>query len=1734
MAVSRCRTLAFCILFVELTFCAAGTRAEEIPDGKAGSPFRAGAAALEITPTVFPVIVSGGFTEQTATKALDRLHARAIVLDDGKTKLAIVVVDSCGIEARFLDEAKRLAHEATGIPTDRMLIAATHTHSAPSSWGVLGSRVDEKFTAGLIPQIARVIKLAAERLEPAQIGWTVVDAPKHTFNRRWILRSDKMQTDPFGVRSVRAMMHPGYQNPNYIGPSGPVDTELSLVGIRAAGGRPIAALANYSQHYFGSPAVSADYFGIFAARLAELIGESEKADAPVAMMSQGTSGDLMWMDYGGPRPTTTMKQYADELAAIAHAAWKKIEFRTAAPLKMAEQKLKFRRRVPDEARLAWAKPIVAAMKDRQPRTPQEVYAAEAEFLHAEPEVELKLQAVAIGDLSIAAIPNEVFALTGLKLKCGSPSPHHFTMELANGSFGYIPPPEQHKLGGYTTWPARSAGLEEQAEPKIVQTVQQMLWKSQGINSWVTVFPECAYGVAVSASKPVAYWPLGDLDPTTVLDLVPHDKNSPTCAAYEPGVAFLIDGPAGLGMAQPTPSFHLPRMGKQSVFASSKESAPRVSRSFGSRAAHFAGGRVRSELPQLGQRYSIEFWFWNGFPSDVRPVTGYFCSRGTDGDATASGDHWGISGTIRPGNSGRLFFFNGNSAGETVFGHTPLALKTWQHVVLVRDGETVRAYLNGKKEPELAGRARFTLPEKTATLFIGGRCDNFANFEGKMAHVAIYDRVLTPMDVEAHYTAAVGAKEAAEERNDETTPVKDSVGSRTPMAGGPPAATAVPLTPAEGVAAWQVSPGFRIELVAAEPLVMDPVAIDWGADGKLWVAEMADYPLGLDGKGKPGGRIRYLEDTDGDHRYDKSTLFLDGVNFPNGILAWNRGVLVTAAPEIFYAEDTDGDGRADVRRTLYSGFVEGNQQLRVNGLRLGLDNWIYCASGAHFGGYGEKSRIFSAGTGESIALGSRDFRIRPNQGLLDPQSGPAQFGRDRDDWGNWFGVQNSYPLWHYVLEDHYLLRNPLAAPPDPRRQLAEEANPKVYPVSQLQKRYHNFQQSGRFTSACSPTIYRDELLFPRGAGQHSFTCEPVHNLVHHRVLTDDGVSFTATRPKEESNREFLASSDPWCRPVMARTGPDGALWVVDMYRYMIEHPDFLPPEGQRELKPRYRGGADRGRIYRMVPEKQAARTVPRLAGATIAELVATLENPNGPLRDMAQRLLISKADPAVIEPLMQMAADSKSPPGRLHALCTLDGLGKLTSNLIAAALADPHAGVRRQAVRLAESQPSSATALIEAAAKLADDPDPKVRLQLACTLGTWESPQAADALGRLAVQCDGDRFMTAAVLSSVHRKNVDAVADAVFANQPRPPQPLADQLCGMAIKLGRNAVVDQVIIRRATAPGAEGRFEPWQFTLLARALDVRQMQEAAAAHLDADVKRGLKTALTEARRTTRDPQVSETLRAAAVGLLWRESEHLAADVELARNLLAPQSSMAVQLAVIERLGGRPGADEADVLLAAWPGYTPAIRSAVLAAVSRRPDSIRRLLARLDDGTIRAAELSSATRQALLAASDSGLQKEIEKRLGGPPSDRQTALNQAQPALKLTGDRARGAPLFEKKCSACHQVGNVGRAIGPNLASLTNKTPAGLLEAFIDPSRGVDARYLNYIATLRDGRTFSGLLEVETGSSITLLSAEGQGQTILRSDLEELRSSGKSLMPDGLEQDLTPQDLADLIGFVMAIQ
>ncbi|MEM7015633.1 MAG: hypothetical protein AAF585_29590, partial [Verrucomicrobiota bacterium] len=446
----------------------------------AAAEFQAGAVIVDASPVdldKFLVLVNGGMTSRTAKEVQDPINIRAVVLADGKTEIALVVVDSCMMPRPMLDKSKKLAAEETGIPAENMMISATHTHTAPSTMGCLGTRADIRYQGYLIDKLAESIKAAQAKLEPAKVGWNVQNAAEFTALRRWVNRPDMVGEDPFGNPTVRATMHSGRTWDNVTGETGPEDPDLAMISIQAADGRPIALFANFSMHYFGGvKALSADYFGRFADQLKARVAPDGDF---VGIMSHGCSGDIWRRDYTerdwskpaeNVKPEWTVDEYAEQLAERALTEYEKIEHDADVDLAMQETRMTLEYRVPDKQLLEWSNKVVETIEGEDPKTKEQVYALEQTILHERQKTEIVVQGIRIGDIGIATTPNETYALTGLKLKAMSPLEKTMVIELANGGDGYIPPPEQHVVGGYNTWAARSAGLEVQAEPKITEAL----------------------------------------------------------------------------------------------------------------------------------------------------------------------------------------------------------------------------------------------------------------------------------------------------------------------------------------------------------------------------------------------------------------------------------------------------------------------------------------------------------------------------------------------------------------------------------------------------------------------------------------------------------------------------------------------------------------------------------------------------------------------------------------------------------------------------------------------------------------------------------------------------------------------------------------------------------------------------------------------------------------------------------------------------------------------------------------------------------------------------------------------------------------------------------------------------------------------------------------------------------------------------------------------------------------
>jgi putative membrane-bound dehydrogenase-like protein len=1575
------------------------------------------------------------------------------------------------------------------------------------------------------------------------------------------------------------------------------------------------------------------------------MGQQGDGNGPfVCAMSQGTSGDQMWMDYGEEKKNITLDSYADAVADSAIKALQTVKYVDHAPLGMIEKTLELKYRVPDEQRLAWARPIAAKIENDVPKNKEEVYAREALILHERQKTSVKLQAIRIGDLSIATLPNEVYAITGLKLREMSPFESHFNIELANGAEGYIPPPEQHTLGGYTTWPARTAGLEVKAEPQMVDQLNKSIASLTNGEKRQPGSLAGPYAVEVHSTIPLAHFGCGQTGGSSLISVI--DDETQLAKLVGPH-AFYLPG-VGSGLGYDTESALT-----GSAFTSSKH----INRSI-----HLAGGHLETSNLKLGTQASIALWFWLGhesgasdrtgelinalgvslkahqFPdhtvrlewgdkvasasaegsdsakaettffaddwhfavlirdgenvrvhldgsekpvltgktgeaanevrfgqglegrldeitiwdrviepaliaklwniskvgeenakravsraerkkrvqvqsstllkahenwsasmrfkntkvNNISAVTAYLISRGPKGDHQAPGDHLGIGGSYKDSEPGKLFVFNGNAASQIVRGKTIIEPGSWNDLKLERLGSRVKVTLNGKVEID-AELPVTALGAKE--LFFGRRCDDFAPLEGAFEKVEVAG---LPVGRVSDPGSAGGTKSAGSQ----TRPTDTQ-----------------PLSPEESAKKWHVRDGYRIELVAAEPVVLDPVAFDWDEKGRLWVVEMADYPLGIDGNGKAGGRVVRLEDTDHDGRYDKRHVIVSDLSYPTGILTWREGVIVTAAPDIFFISPDC------TKKVLYTGFSTGNQQLRVNGLRWGMDGWVYCAAGAHHGGYNKGTQIECKLTGEKIDLGSRDFRFKPDTGEFDPQSGPSQFGRARDDWGHWFGVQNSFPLWHYVLQDHYLRRNPHVIPPDPIHQLFPR-NPPVYPASSMEKRFHSFDQAGRFTSACGIEVYRDQVLFNDGK-THAFTCEPFHNVVQHHILEDDGVTFKAVRDPAESKMDFLASEDRWCRPVMVRTGPDGALWVADMYRYMIEHPQWLPQNGKEELLPHYREGDDKGRIWRVVKsshlaprDEQTASKSGKASSKGSVPFISTerddyFASPNGWLRDKAQ---MSAQWHRINDPLREKLVrllDNSSAQVRAQAAWTLKLGGVMSDMLFEKLLSDKDERVKVQCVQMLEDHQDPIHLLIVFSMNEELQKQPSLVIQLALSCGYWKGEWAAGWIAQILDDAPNGSVLQGAAMSSLLPH-----LERVCVYLPGEDQAKITSVIGALLRCALATKNDKAIAALVTRLEAQNGLEELLAVLDEKNLSLtdfmKQVRSPEALKRLEHLEKLMELATTEMKASGMLPTM-EQLR-----LLAADRGHRETVKGLLPELWAKTGGAEV-LRLVAKLQPKGGE---QFLLEGWDQRTPALRTQILETLLSNDDWALALLKRPE-----AKACDAATRARLMKHPKKNIAKLAEKVFADATSaSRAAVVEKFKPALKLQGDAARGKTVFASVCISCHKLDGVGLELGPDLRSVAQHDAEKLLNSILDPSAIIEPGFMAYHCTLKSGEQLYGVIATETSASLTLKMAGNVTKSVLRSDVASLKSTGISLMPEGLEAAMTAQALADLIAYL----
>jgi putative membrane-bound dehydrogenase-like protein len=959
----------------------------------------------------------------------------------------------------------------------------------------------------------------------------------------------------------------------------------------------------------------------------------------------------------------------------------------------------------------------------------------------------------------------------------------------------------------------------------------------------------------------------------------------------------------------------------------------------------------------------------------------------------------------------------------------------------------------------------------------------------------------------------------------------------------------PKSPAESLKAFKIRPGFRIELAAAEPLLASPVALDFDEDGRLYIAEFVEFNQSASKRPHGHGRIRLLEDTHGNSVYDKSTIFLDNVDSPVAICCYDGGVFVGAAPDILYAKDIDGDGKADVRRVVFTGFARdiGGESL-LNSFRWLFDNRIHVQPSRA----GGRIRHADKKDARPVSVNGQGFAFDPRTEAFEVTSGGGQHGMSMDDWGRTFVCTSHDPIFLIMYDGRYLARNPYlearaaAVPIGPGGY-----NTKVFRISPnepwrvVRTRLRTTgiepphptegdQPSGYFTSATGVTVYRGDV-WPAEYHGNVLVGEVANNVIYRARLQPNGLGLKAERA--DPGVEFVASTDIWFRPVQMANGPDGALYVLDMYRNLVESAAFMPPSIVKHLD--VSGGFDKGRLYRIVPEGFQRPRPPRLSKASSAELVALLKHPNGWHRDTASRLLYQRQDQSAVAPLKKLAADPQSPLGRMHALYALDGIKALDVATVLHGLGDPDARVREHALRLAEHF-ESAPEIRGQFAKMTDDPDLRVRYQLAFSLGAIQDEMSSRALAKLARRNGGDSWFRLAILSSVNGRAGEVfrllIEDKDFRTS-NPGRELLGALAALIASANRKNEMTALIQGLNALPESEQAL----LRDLVRHLVAKLPASGRGGRTDLSLSHAgggkaeavLADLLRDALKTAPDEKRAVADRVAAIRTLGLVAF---ADVkDLYPEFLNFRQPQPVQAAALETLARFDQPTVPALLLEAWPGLSPQLRASAVEVFLSRPPWIAVFLDAVDQGKINRGDVDPARIQVLQTHADSRLRARATKLFAATKlARRQDVVAAYQKALQLPGDRARGKAVFKKVCSACHQLEGVGTQVGADLNAIRDQGTEAILLNILDPNREVKPQYLSYFLVTDAGRTITGMITAETANSLTIRRADGTTETVLRIHIDELRSTGLSFMPEGLEKQIDVPAMADLLAYLNSIK
>ncbi len=962
----------------------------------------------------------------------------------------------------------------------------------------------------------------------------------------------------------------------------------------------------------------------------------------------------------------------------------------------------------------------------------------------------------------------------------------------------------------------------------------------------------------------------------------------------------------------------------------------------------------------------------------------------------------------------------------------------------------------------------------------------------------------------------------------------------------------PQEPRDAIRSIIVKDGYQLELAAAEPLVRDPVAMAFDEQCRMFVVEMCDYS---EQDTERLGNIRMLEDLDNDGQYERSTLFAHHLSWPTGVICFDGGVFVAAAPDILYLKDTDGDGQSDIREQVYTGFGRHNVQGLLNSFCWGIDNRIYCQSSSCGGNISSPK---SSTPNLKYNVNGRDISFDPKSFDIRLESGGGQHGMSFDDWGRRFACQNSDHLQAFVYQDRYSLTTDNMPMPASRQSIATDGpqatvyrSSPIEPWRLVRTRLRVTNQSpgliegggrpaGYFTSATGVTIYRGDA-YPKDMLGMAFVGDVGSNIIHRKKLTENGLSMLGDRIDIES--EFIASTDIWFRPVQFANAPDGTLYIADLYREVIEHPRSLPDEIKQHLD--LTSGRDRGRIYRVVPpgfQRPAARG---LASATTSELIETLGHQNGWHRDTASRLLFERISatanegPSLLKQIETFASRSDSAVGRLHALGLLAKFGA-GQGAAMKALSDSNPRVREFAIQCLEAGEGGYPELDQSIQSLVSDADPRARFQLALSIRSLPvSPAIKREIPALLLLNDQsqDPHMIAACLNAIGKDGIQTLRDVLnqkgqgrggIAN-PQNLRPLA-RVAGKSASIQDLAALVQLIDH--LDPDAKALLETKWLHLRIGLIEALQDRFKSPAELRGALSRlpsldsCRKQLIDRSRQALASSSSSDKMRKESIAfLLWDTDD---ANISILISLISQRESNDVQESATRALMRFQSDTVARELIKSWPAMSPRLRALASDVLFSRASWIEVLLEEAGQGGIMLNELPTSRIAQLKNTPNT--QHRVAKLLPATLGTRQEILDRYREALELEGNRERGKAIFAKSCASCHRVEGVGYELGPNLTTFQFRGPEAILQNIIEPNREVNPQYIQYKVVTNDDRVVTGMIVNESPASVRLIRGENQSETIARNDIGEIKSSQLSMMPEGLESQIDLQGMADLLTYL----